>query len=124
MDLSTDRDLWTIGQFAFLQTAWYQTNAGNYIGALTVDDLRIGRDFAEVLPLVKFLSITKSPSGVVGMLAIGQGSTNYVLQANTNIYSTNWSNLGTTVADSDGLFNPVDPGATNFPSRFYRLVKQ
>jgi len=124
VDHGTNLDLWTIGQFAFLQTAWYQAGQGNYIGALTVDDLRIGRSFAEVLPLVKFLSITKSPSGFVGMSAIGQGSTNYVLQANTNLLTTNWSNLGASIADSDGLLNFTDPAATNFPSRFYRLMKQ
>lgn len=114
----------SIGHFGFLQTAFYQTNLGNYIGALTVDDLRLGRTFVEVFPLVKFTSITNGPGGAVGMRAIGQATTNYMLQANTNLLTTNWVNLGSTVAGTNGLFNLADPNATSFPHRFYRLLKQ
>jgi hypothetical protein len=113
-----------IGHFGFLQTAFYQAGSGNYIGALTVDDLRIGRAFAEVLPQVKFVSITNALNGVVGMRATGQATTNYVLQANADLLTTNWVNLGTTAAGSDGFFNLTDPDAINHTWRFYRLLKQ
>ena len=115
----------SMGHFGFLQTAYYQAGTGNYIGALTVDDLRLGRTFAEVLPLVKFTSITNAVDGSVGMKATGQATTNYILQATTNLLATNWVNLSTNAAGANGLFNVSDPNAsTNYPSRFYRLLKQ
>ncbi len=120
----TDLGASSMGHFGFLQTAYYQTNTGNYIGALTVDDLRVGRSFAEVLPLVKFTSITNPPGGTVGMTAIGQATTNYLLQATTDLASTNWTELGTTPAGTNGIFNLADPNATNFPNRFFRLMRQ
>jgi hypothetical protein len=113
-----------MGHFGFLQTAYYLAGSGNYIGALTVDDLRLGRTFAEVLPLVKFTSISNTPDGTVGMQAAGQATTNYTLLATTNLLSTNWANLGTTAAGTNGLFNLADPTTANFPRRFYRLMKQ
>ena len=113
-----------IGHYGFLQTAFYQTNLGNFIGALTVDDLRIGRTFAEVFPLVTFTSISNAADGVVRMQASGQATTNYVLQANTNLLTANWVNLGTNTAGSNGFFNLTDSNAASFPRRFYRLLKQ
>jgi len=120
----TDAGASSMRHFGFLQTAYYQAGLGNYIGALTVDDLRLGRTFAEVLPLVKFTSITNALDGAVGMEATGQATTNYTLQATTNLFSTNWVNLGTTAAGSNGIFTLADLTATNHPNRFYRLLKQ
>jgi len=124
VDDLTSVDQSSIGHFGFLQTAYYQTNSGNYIGTLTVDDLRLGRSFAEVLPLVKFTSITNAPAGAVGMLAIGQATTNYVLQANTNLLTPDWTTIDITKAGTNGFFDLFDPNAANFPRRFYRLLKQ
>jgi len=45
----------------------------------------------------------------------------YIFQASTNF--SNWLSLSTNVAASD-LFNLFDPGASNFPYRFYRAIKQ
>jgi hypothetical protein len=124
VDDLTSVDQSSIGHFGFLQTAYYQTNSGNYIGTLTVDDLRLGRTFAEVLPLVKFTSITNAPGGAVGMSAIGQATTNYVLQANTNLLTTNWVTVDVTKAGTNGFINLLDSNAASFPDRFYRLSKQ
>lgn len=106
----------TMGHFGFAQF-------GNF-GSLTVDDLRVGRTFAEVLPQSKITTITNTPLTGAHLQAIGQATSNYVFQATTNELLTNWVNLSTNAADANGNFNLSDPGATNFPSRFYRLLKQ
>jgi len=51
----------------------------------------------------------------------GVPNNQYVLQATTNF--VNWTSLSTNTA-STNLFNLVDPGASNFPSRFYRVLQQ
>jgi hypothetical protein len=110
-----------IQHFVLVQAFTYY--AGD-IGDLTVDDVRIGRSFMEVLPGVAFTSITNAPGGGLGMRASGQANSNYVFQATTNVASANWANLSTNAAGTNGTFNVSDPSATNFPSRFYRLLRQ
>jgi hypothetical protein len=110
-----------IQHFVLVQAFTYY--AGD-IGDLTVDDVRIGRSFMEVLPGVTFTSVTNAPGGGPGMRASGQATSNYVFQATTNLGSANWLNLSTNAAGTNGNFNVSDPAATNFPSRFYRLLRQ
>jgi hypothetical protein len=78
----------------------------------------------EVLPGVKFATISNAPAGGVNLRASGQATSNYVFQATTNIGSANWVNLSTNAAGTNGNFNVADPSATNYPSRFYRLLRQ
>jgi uncharacterized repeat protein (TIGR03806 family) len=51
----------------------------------------------------------------------GNTGSNYVLQATTNF--TTWTPVSTNTALTN-LFQLVDPGATNFPYRFYRVFQQ
>src|SRR5205085_244919 len=114
VDCVSNYGQWTIGHFGFLQTAYYD-NSGYLIGNLTVDDLRIGRTFSEVLPGVTFTSISNAPGGGYSLQAAGQATSNYVFQAATNLGSPTWDNLSTNAADVNGMFNLADPEATNFP---------
>jgi hypothetical protein len=50
----------------------------------------------------------------------GTTGSNYVLQSSTNLLD--WSPLSTNLATTN-LFNLVDPRASNFPARFYRVIQ-
>jgi autotransporter-associated beta strand protein len=79
---------------------------------------------ASVLFLVQPLNFTSE-----GFLAnqqfqmefTGVTGSNYVLQATTNFLT--WTPISTNTAVTN-LLNLVDPGATNYPYRFYRVVQE
>jgi uncharacterized repeat protein (TIGR03806 family) len=52
---------------------------------------------------------------------VGASNQTYVLEATTNFI--NWVPLNTNTATSS-IFNLLDPGASNFPYRFYRTIQQ
>ena len=51
----------------------------------------------------------------------GAAGSSYVLQASTNL--STWTPISTNTATTN-LFNLMDPKATNFPRRFYRVIQQ
>jgi hypothetical protein len=51
----------------------------------------------------------------------GVANNHYVLEATTNLID--WTLLSTNLA-STNLFYLIDPGASNFPYRFYRVLQQ
>lgn len=122
VDDLTDVGPANIGHFGFAQPITIGTQSD--IGNLTVDDLRIGRTFEEVMPSVAFKSISNSVAGVISLRASGQATSNYIFQATTNLGLANWVNLSTNAADTNGNFNVSDSDATNLPRRFYRLQRQ
>ncbi|KAB2674466.1 MAG: hypothetical protein DVB31_01945 [Verrucomicrobia bacterium] len=122
VDYPADATGWSISQFGFLQTAYYQAGTGNYVGTLTVDDLRIGRTFADLQPPPRFTAITNAPDGTIHLRAVGRVTTSHVLQASTDPQSGNWLNLSTNIAGAGGLLELTDPDPATLPARFYRLI--
>ena len=70
-----------------------------------------------VLP-VFFTSAGLLPNGQFQLSFAGVAGSNYVLLATTNFAS--WTPLMTNLAVTN-LFNLMDPKASNFPYRFYRV---
>ncbi|MBL9172158.1 MAG: hypothetical protein JNL10_01365 [Verrucomicrobiales bacterium] len=122
VDYEVDERGWSIREFGFLQTAYYHVGEGNYVGTLTVDDLRIGRTFTDVLPALRITEITSGPGGILQLRATGAPAVEHVLQASTHLLSGNWLNLSTNTAGPGGLLEFTDPDAGTFPARFYRWV--
>jgi uncharacterized repeat protein (TIGR03806 family) len=76
--------------------------------------------FFAVDPLY-FTSVGFISGGVFQLGFAGTTGETYVLQGTTNFL--NWTSLSTNVAGAT-YFNFVDPNASNFVSRFYRVVQQ
>jgi hypothetical protein len=70
----------------------------------------------------RFSGVTRLANGVIQLAATGVAGLTYTVQANTNLATTDWTNLGSTTADAAGNAPFTDPAATNFPARFYRFV--
>jgi hypothetical protein len=70
---------------------------------------------------VRFASANFVTNGLFQLNFLGSVSSNYVLQATTNF--VNWTSLSTNTATTN-LFPLLDPKATNFPLRFYRVLQQ
>ncbi len=106
----------TAGQLA--QIKWINPfGAGDLTGA---EQLASG----EIVPLVAPVSlnaasgnppITPFQSSVTGIAGAG-----YIIQANTNLNTTNWINILT----NTGSFNFIDQDSTNYPMRYYRVKGQ
>jgi hypothetical protein len=71
--------------------------------------------------LVQFTSSGFMPNGQFQMGFEGATGSNYVLQASTNL--STWTPISTNNAVTSP-FNLLDPKATNFPYRFYRVLQQ
>jgi hypothetical protein len=61
-------------------------------------------------------------SNVVELRGNGLSNVNYGIQANTNLLTTNWVNIGIAPADGSGNFLFDTTNSTFFPQRFFRLV--
>jgi uncharacterized repeat protein (TIGR03806 family) len=101
----------TLATNAIVSASAYETNYDNSVAA--------GALFS-VFPIY-FLTSGFLTNGQFQMEFNGAPGSNYVLQASTNLL--NWTPLTTNLAATN-LFNLMDPGATNFPLRFYRVLQQ
>ncbi len=70
---------------------------------------------------LQFTSMSLLANGQFQSQFTGVPGSNYVLLATTNF--SNWTPISTNTAVTN-LFNLVDPKATNFPYRFYRVLQQ
>jgi hypothetical protein len=115
----------SIGHFGFYQTdKSFQFGTPDSMGRLFFDDLRIGRSFADVVP-DPAPPVLYPPDFLVGgsvnLRGAGAPGQPLTVQANTNLATTNWVDVGQTVADPSGQVQFPDPDAVNHPQRFYRL---
>ena len=63
-------------------------------------------------------TIQKKTDGSMQLQGYGTPGSNYTVQAGTNFL--NWLDLGSSLADTNGLFEFTDTNAPFFPQRFYR----
>lgn len=68
------------------------------------------------------LALTGNPASGVGITFTGTPGVQYRIQATTNLAAPVWTPISTNLADASGWISYVDPGASNFPVRFYRAV--
>lgn len=66
-------------------------------------------------------AIGKPPGGSATITGLGGSAITYSVQANTNLSTTNWINIGTCTAAAGGTLQFTDLNATNFKQRFYRF---
>ena len=90
----------------------FETNFKNSVGVSAMFTVR---------PLIFFTSENFTASNVFQLEFSGVTNNNYVLEATTNF--VNWVPLNTNMS-STNPFSLVDPNATNFPYRFYRVLQQ
>ena len=69
-----------------------------------------------------FMEILSSnfTNGVFSLTALGSPNSQYQIQANSDLTTSNWQTLGTVTADANGNIQFTDTTATN-QQRFYRL---
>ena len=105
--------------FGFMQSSNF-INAGGP-GSMFVDDLRIGRTFADATGLAALTRAQKTAPDRIDLTGSGAPATNYLVQANEALGTTNWVNIGNATADTNGVVSFSDTNAPSFPRRFYRL---
>lgn len=71
---------------------------------------------------IQVAPIAKASNGSVLLSFSGAPGSNYTIQACQAL--TNWTNIGTTTADSHGLYTFEDTNAPAHPQRFYRASEQ
>jgi hypothetical protein len=72
-------------------------------------------------PLLQILTATAT-NGTFYLTGVGAENATCIIQANTNLATTNWQSIGTAATGANGAFQFTAPAATNSPQRFYRLL--
>jgi hypothetical protein len=99
-------------------------NVRYYLAVTACDAQGVESDFSNEVtftpgPGVTQVKILLNRKGGPVLHATGQPNRSYDILA-TGTFS-NWTVVGTTTSGSNGSLTFVEPGATNFPARFYRL---
>jgi autotransporter-associated beta strand protein len=66
-------------------------------------------------------SIAKQNGGAMLLNGLGVSNLIYTIQAEADLNTPNWTNIGTATANGAGALQFTDPNATNYNHRFYRL---
>ena len=69
----------------------------------------------------KFSSISKPGNGSATLTGLGGSGLLYTVQANTNLATATWVNIGSATAAAGGNLQFTDVNAPNFKQRFYRF---
>jgi PA14 domain/Chitobiase/beta-hexosaminidase C-terminal domain len=109
-----EMDYFQAGGGAIAQLAWNSPSTGQ--GIIPQSQLY---PFTNTLPVL-FTSSGTFSNGNFTLQLSGMPGKSYVLQASTNL--VNWVPVSTNVPPAT-IQNLIDPGATNFPTRFYRAVQ-
>ena len=105
------------------------TGAFNLLSNVTVSAFAVETNFNNSIAVSALFLVQPLYFTAAGFLTnhqlqlgfVGVPGSNYVLQATTNF--TTWTPLTTNTAATN-TFNFLDPRATNFPFRFYRVLQQ
>ena len=90
-------------------------------GAIYVTGYSANTSGGSDITTIKYAALTaiqKKSDGSIQLQCFGSPGSNYVVQAATNLL--NWADLGSALADTNGLFQFLDTNAPLFPQRFYR----
>ena len=69
----------------------------------------------------QFGGISKLPNGQIQLNGTGLAGVGYTIQANGDLATTNWTNIGSAAANQNGSISFVDTNAAAYSKRFYRL---
>ncbi len=75
-----------------------------------------------VNPPGNFKNITLLKAGTAQLQGLGGSNVTYTVQANTNLATTNWLNIGTAPANGLGVFYFNDTNVPANPQRFFRIL--
>jgi hypothetical protein len=95
-------------------TISYQGNTGN--------DVVLTQTTVPSAARPQLTGIDRLTNGNITVSGSGTPSATYHVQANTNLTTTNWINLGPVTADSLGALVFTDSQAALYAERFYRFV--
>jgi len=89
-----------------------------YRGGSGANDVVVTR----VNPPARFTNIQQLSPGVLQIQGLGTSNATYAIQANTNLTTTNWLDIGAAPADGLGEFLFNVSNVVAFPERFFRAV--
>jgi T5SS/PEP-CTERM-associated repeat protein len=112
-----------LGTFSGLPQGALFTNSGALFSILYTggdgNDVALYRGF----PPARLSAVSVASNHVTQIQGLGLSNLTYTIQAASNLNPViQWSNLGTSLANSNGVFSFTDTNASSFPIRFYRAL--
>jgi len=83
------------------------------------DDVVLIRSNSPPTTISFITSLTNHQTQIQGT---GLANLHCAIQANDDLTTTNWVNIGNATADGTGAFSFTDPNAPFIPQRFYRVL--